>query len=103
MSGRAGVALVPLRVQEYPLPRPSPPETADPLGEQGMPAALPMSQLLQSLQGASWGRGCTGSLSQCRLPDSNTCWIMIPSTAPRAPGTSPEDTAMALWTEVDMV
>lgn len=103
MSGRAGVVLVPLRVQESPPPRPFPPEMADPLGEQGKPAASPMSRLLQSLQGAVWGCGCAGSLTQHHLPDSNTCWIRIPSTAPRAPGTSPEDTAMALWTEVDMV
>lgn len=38
-----------------------------------------------------------------RLPDSNTCWIRIPSTAPRVPGTSPEDTVTALWTEAAMV
>lgn len=101
-AGR-GLHSSPLESKRPPLPRPSPPETAGPLGEQGMPAALPMSRLLQSLQGASWGRGCAGSLSQCRLPDSNTCWIRIPSTAPRAPGTSLEDTAIALWTEVDMV
>lgn len=48
------------------------------------------------------GLGLPGSLLPMHLPASNTCWIRIPSTAPRVPGTSPEDTVTALWTEADM-
>lgn len=50
----------------------------------------------------TWGLRPPGSTLawQCRLPDSNTCWMRMPSTAPWAPGTSPDDTVTALWTEV---
>lgn len=60
----------------------------------------PLSCLLWGHQRA---KGVMSSGGLCRLPDSNTCWMRMPSTAPRAPGTSPEDTATALWTEADMV
>lgn len=58
-------------------------------------------------RGAQGGRGSGGLRPSgspvSHLPDSNTCWMRIPSTAPQAPGTSPDDTVTALWTEVDMV
>lgn len=86
-----------LRVQE-PLPPCGPSEPCP--SRASRTTGCPLSCLLWGHQRA---KGVMGSGGLCRLPDSNTCWMRMPSTAPRAPGTSPEDTATALWTEADMV
>lgn len=76
------------------LSAPGPPEPAEPLGD----AVCPVHSLVCS--GAAREPGDADPAS-VRLPDSNTCWMRIPSTAPRAPGTSPADTATALCSEAD--
>lgn len=76
---------------------PAPPELAGHAGAAGCPVHSP------SCSGATRELRGWGSRGPARLPDSNTCWMRMPSTAPQPPGTSPADTATALWTEADMV
>lgn len=81
---RRGLRSSPLESKRPPCPDHPLHRTAGPLGEQGMLAALPMSRLLQSLQGASWDVDALAAPSAVYPPkhllDKGS------STAPRAPG-----------------